>query len=137
MRRRAPEHSLGHAAAGSRRQLPEAWRRQARLLFVYSSPILKLLNDRETTVYDLLGALLPICAAAYRSECRWELQRVFDFVDWCWRQEGPNEDLSNAAGVAFYEHLRDYLPAAAVRTWLLPDVFDDLKYLFQEPSTDL
>ena len=111
----------------------EEWWQKAQAMFPYSSSLLHLLAETDANIYRFLDALLPLCQQAYRSECDWELQRIFDYVDWCWQQDcdKPDGDLSNAAGVAFYEHILDYVPSEVIRRWVKPGLYEMLPI---EPS---
>ena len=107
------------------------WKQKARAMFPYASPILHMLDDESTTVYTLLYELLSMCLTASHSGCEWELQRIFDYAEWCWRQDTVGTvDLANAAGVAFYEHVRDYLSTEQIRRYVKLDLFEEMQELF-------
>ena len=78
------------------------WRQKA----IESFPSLRQdLNDPEFSIYMLFFELLPMSREAH---CRGEtklLDTIYGFAEWCANQKAG--DLSNAAGVAFYEHLFD------------------------------
>ena len=76
------------------------WRRQAAELL----PELWADEDDRETVYLFFFAVLPFVRDAHRQGDDDALARAYRFAKWCLRQGG---ELSNAAGVAFYEHLFD------------------------------
>jgi hypothetical protein len=65
--------------------------------------------------------LLPFVRETHDSGDTELARRIYDFAEWCLNQ--TTGDLSNAAGVAFYEHLFDSKRhwVDAIR-WLSPDV---------------
>jgi hypothetical protein len=77
------------------------WRRKALELF----PFLRDDIQRpDSTVYEVFF-LLPCVSDAIVSRDTELLRRMFEFAEWCAGQRA--EDLWNAAGVVFYEHLFD------------------------------
>jgi hypothetical protein len=77
------------------------WRRKALALF----PFLRDDVQRpDSTVYEVFF-LLPCVSEAIALGDTELLRRMFEFAEWCAGQ--PAEDLWNAAGVVFYEHLFD------------------------------
>ena len=63
---------------------------------------------------------------AHQAEDEFFLRKAHGFAEWCLRQEA--QDLSNPAGVSFYEHLMED-PALWERIvpWLSPAVVRDLR----------
>ncbi len=90
------------------------WRRKAIELFPTLS---NELNDGEYSVYMLYFDLLPMVREAHDRDDHDLLKRIYGFAEWCLSQSG---DLSNAAGVAFYEHLLDTVTIGRVIPWLSP-----------------
>ena len=85
------------------------WRRRAIELF----PDLRTDLRRSRTgytIYSLLSDLRYRAEQAHAAGDSLRLQRIYGFVEWCSRQ--PAEDLWNAAGVCFYEHLLEDAGAA-------------------------
>ena len=79
-----------------------AWRRKA----IENFPVLQQdLNDPEFTIYMLFFELLPMSREAHRHGRTRELEKIYRFAEWCAAQHDDN--LQNAAAVAFYEHLFD------------------------------
>ncbi len=79
-----------------------AWRRKA----LESFPDLRHeFAQSDVTIYQVFFELLPRVQAAHARSDTLELQRIYDFARWCFQQK--SEDIWNAAGVAFYEHLVD------------------------------
>ena len=78
------------------------WRRTALDLF----PDLErdLRSSRISyTVYSLLRDLQAAAEKAHARGDSQELEKIYGYAEWCSRQ--PAEELWNAAGVSFYEHL--------------------------------
>ena len=97
------------------------WRRKAIEAFPDLS---RDFEDPETSIYMVFFELLPRVRAAHNRGDTVELERIYDFAHWCSRQKA--QDLWNAAGVAFYEHLVDELiTREQIPHWLSPDVFND------------
>jgi hypothetical protein len=57
------------------------------------------------SIYGVFFELLPRVREAHERGDTAELQRIYDFARWSFEQQ--HGDLSNAAAVAFYEHLVD------------------------------
>jgi hypothetical protein len=79
------------------------WRRRA----IADFPGLSMLRiDLDYSPYWLLSSdLLPMVRSAREHPDAALLQRIFDYAEWCLGQRV--DELSNAAGVSFYEHLFD------------------------------
>src|SRR6266404_7185482 len=86
------------------------------------------------SIYGVFFELLPRVRDAHARDDTIELQRIYDFARWCFEQE--HGDLSNAAAVAFYEHLvdepgtRDQIPRR-----IPPKIFKACESLFQDRLT--
>ena len=104
-----------------------AWRRKA----LESFPDLRHeFAQSDVTIYQVFFELLPRVQAAHARSDTLELQRIYDFARWCFQQK--SEDIWNAAGVAFYEHLVDEpTTLSQIPRWLQPDVFEGCKGLFE------
>jgi hypothetical protein len=94
------------------------WRRRALELFPQLG---RDLQGRDYSIYELFFDLEPMLRAAHDANDTDLLRRIYEFAEWCARE--PAEELWNAAGVAFYEHLFDD-PAYSDRVipWLSPFV---------------
>lgn len=98
-----------------------AWRRK----------LIELLPDerkeweQEDSVYLALGTLLELLEQAVCNDDEARIRNIFAFAEWCHAQRGT--DLSNAAGVAFYEHLAD-VPQVSVATprYLKRAIFEEI-----------
>src|SRR5262245_40853185 len=94
-----------------------AWRRRALELFPKIG-----CDSPETTIYTVFFDLLPLCRQAHAANDEELLGRIYGFADWCFRQRAG--ELSNAAAVAFYEHLADAeTTLAEFSRRVQPDVF--------------
>jgi hypothetical protein len=78
-----------------------AWRRKALALF----PEHRASIEANLSVYDLFFDFLPLTRQAHRSGSAEFLSRIYGYAEWCHGSADP--DLSNSAGVSFYEHLLD------------------------------
>jgi hypothetical protein len=103
------------------------WRRKA----IEAFPDLRQeFEQPDTTIYQVFFELLPRVQDAHARGDTQELQRIYDFARWCFHQK--TDDLWNAAGVAFYEHLvDDPTTRSQIPRWLQPDVFEGCKGLFE------
>jgi hypothetical protein len=79
-------------------------------------------DEPDVTIYDVFRELLARVHEAHVRRDAEELRRIYGYAEWCFHQ--PEEEMWNAAGVAFYEHLVDQ-PATlqGIAEWLRPDVF--------------
>lgn len=104
------------------------WRRKALALF----PDMRDDVQRPGfTVYMVFFELLPMVREAHQENDVERLRRIYGFAEWCFEQKA--KDLSNASGVAFYEHLFDNhreLWSEFVR-WLSPRVVRDCWELWE------
>ena len=78
------------------------WRRTALELFPELERDLRS-SRVGYTVYSLLRDLHVSAQKAHARGDTQELEKIYGYAEWCSRQQA--EDLWNAAGVAFYEHL--------------------------------
>jgi hypothetical protein len=104
-----------------------AWRRRA---LEYFPQLRAELQRAEYTIYMLFFDLLPMVRADHESGDAELARRIYEFAEWCLNQ--TTGDLSNAAGVAFYEHLFDSNchRAATIRR-LSPDVIATCRPLWE------
>ena len=104
------------------------WRRKA----VETFPDLRHEFEKpDTTIYGVFFELLPRVRDAHDRQDTPELERIYGFAEWCFRQK--SEDLSNAAAVSFYEHLVDeQLTRRQIPRWIQPNDFEALKPLFED-----
>src|SRR5438132_11252436 len=97
-----------------------AWRRKALQLF----PELQVeLNDSDYSIYMLYFELLPKVREAHKQGDEEMLAKIYGYAEWCLHQH--SEDLWNAAGVAFYEHLLEGSKKSRwpmILSWLSPSV---------------
>jgi len=102
------------------------WRRKAIDLF----PELRHeFEQADATIYQVFVELLPRVRDAHDRGDTGELERIYGFASWCYRQKA--EELWNAAAVAFYEHLVDSRRTLEqIPYWLEPDIFEGCKGLF-------
>ncbi|MBI2654225.1 hypothetical protein HYX02_05450 [Candidatus Woesearchaeota archaeon] len=100
------------------------WKKKALELF----PNLKI--EIKEGIYSLFFELLPSVREAHKQNNKDELNKIYGFAEWCFNQK--SHYYSNAAAVAFYEHLVDrddtikHLPY-----WVKPNDFKDLLDLFK------
>ncbi|HEV3117487.1 MAG TPA: hypothetical protein VGY58_10555 [Gemmataceae bacterium] len=118
------------------------WRRKAMAAF----PTLRqMLHDPEYTIYSLFSDLVRQVHEAHQARDTEQLRAIYGFASWCSTQK--SKEPSNAAAVAFYEHLLDgdqrlwpeilsWLSPATLREvwplwewWLPAEKFEKLKHL--------
>ena len=84
----------------------------------------------DTSIYGVFFELLPRVREAHKRQDNIELQKIYDYAEWCFRQ--PAQELWNAAAVAFYEHLVDeQIMRDQISLWIKPDIFHELTSLFK------
>ena len=70
------------------------------------------------------------CEKAHKQNDTEELDKIYDFAEWSLNHKSP--DLSNAAGVSFYEHLVDHpITARSIPRFIKPHVFEDVAGLLE------
>ena len=62
-------------------------------------------EDDIFSIYALFFELRPMLSRAHRDGDDDMLRRIYGYASWA--REQPDDDIQNAAGVAFYEHLFD------------------------------
>jgi hypothetical protein len=85
----------------------------------------------DFSIYMLFFDLLPMSREAHKAGDHEMLRRIYGFSEWCFEQKA--EDMWNAAGVAFYEHLFDDHPSlwADIVQWLSPQVIEKCWMLWE------
>ena len=101
------------------------WRRRARRLFrALHRDLDPVLQNEDCSIYGVFRELLPLCIRAHEQGNAKDLRAIYDFAHWCWDTNvEAGEDLGNAAGVAFLEHLGH---SEAVRTQITERLRPDL-----------
>jgi hypothetical protein len=96
-----------------------AWRRRAIEQFPELRP---WFEDEQATPHTMWFELLPLCHDAHVEGNRATLKKIYDYAEWCFRQENPR--VINAVAVSFYEHLIDE-PGTynAMPDWVSYDIF--------------
>jgi len=101
-------------------------------------------DDDIVSIYILLGELLELLEQAHRDGDDETLRRIYGYASWARQQS--DDDIQNAAGVSFYEHLFDerwmrplvipWINSAIVREYmglwelrLPPDDLDEVRQL--------
>jgi len=89
------------------------------------------ISEPDSSVYEVFSLLLPRCKTAYDKGDTAELERIFAYASWCSSQRA--DELWNAAGVAFFEHLPD-IPGLVgdLPRWVPKTVFEDVASLLQQ-----
>lgn len=96
-----------------------AWRRKLIELMPDSG---KQRWEHQDSIYSAFSDLLGELGAAVRCNDIHTVSAIFDFAEWCYRQEA--KDLWNAAGVSFYEHLADDPNVVPIiHAYLEPSIF--------------
>lgn len=104
------------------------WRRKA----IECLPELRAEFQKPGT--SIYGVFVEVFAAAKEAHTVNDvptLQRIYSFAEWCFRSK--EEELWNAAGVSFYEHLVDYEETLAeMPVWVKKDIYDEISVLLKE-----
>lgn len=88
-------------------------------------------EDPEMSIYGIFMELLPSTVAAHRNNDTSQLKKNYDFAEWCFSQKF--EDLWNAAGVSFYEHLGDKTETLqAIHQWVKRDIYIEIRPLLKQ-----
>ncbi len=92
-------------------------------------PLKDDLSDNDYTPYTLFGDLRRLVREAHRNNDEEMLRSIYCFAEWCLRQK--SENLWNAAGVSFYEHLFDDFRRGwhLIVPWLSPYVVQKVRNL--------
>lgn len=108
------------------------WRRKA----IECVPELRDEFDRpDTTIYSVFRELLPALVDAHKENNTERLRLIYDFAAWCHGQK--QEDLWNAAGVSFYEHLcDDDSTKFAMVHWVDKKIYEDVRDLLDHRMND-
>jgi hypothetical protein len=103
------------------------WRRKA--IECVPKERLELIRP-DATIYTAFFEILPAVHQAHLENNLEVLERIYAFAAWCFRQ--PQEDLWNAAGVCFYEHLGDEPQTlAAFTSWVKKEIYNDIRGLLE------
>lgn len=95
----------------------------------------KYFEEPGTSIYTVFSELLGAVVMFHRNNNVARLQSVYDFAEWCFRQK--NEDIWNAAGVSFYEHLVDYPETRKeMKRWMKQEIYTDIRGLLEYRLTD-
>jgi hypothetical protein len=90
------------------------------------------LSSSGYSIYWLFFELLSMARKALREGDDDTLRRIFEYAEWCLMQR-RNKEPSNAAAVAFYEHIFDQKDRAtwpATVDYLSPDVIRNVAMLW-------
>ncbi|WPV00948.1 hypothetical protein SNE26_04100 [Mucilaginibacter sp. cycad4] len=95
----------------------------------------KEFEDPETSIYGVFMELLPATVAAHKNNDTVQLKKNYEFAEWCLRQK--SEDLWNAAGVSFYEHLGDKTETLqTIHLWVKQDTYIKIRSLLKQRLND-
>ena len=87
-------------------------------------------ESSDETIYTAFMELNAKCQDAHDQNDQVTLSKIYDFAAWCARQ--TDEDVWNAAGVSFYEHIIDHpIALKEIPRWIPPDVFQEISSLLQ------
>ena len=103
------------------------WKRKA---IEYFPDLKKEFEDADATIYSVFMELLPLAITAHTENNRQLLEKIYNYAEWCFTQK--EQDLWNAAGVVFYEHLGDYKESLeALPKWVKPDIYKKIRGLLE------
>src|SRR5689334_23138286 len=87
-------------------------------------------EDPETTIYGVFTEMLPALVEAHKNQDTSRIRNIYDFAEWCFRQK--DNDLWNAAGVSFYEHLGDYEETITeIPKWVKYEIYTVIRGLLE------
>lgn len=94
----------------------------------------KDLESPETSIYTAFHLMLPALKDAHIANDTVQVENIYGFAAWCFRQKA--EDLWNAAGVSFYEHLADdAIVFEQLPRWLGKDIYIEIRGLLERRIT--
>ena len=89
----------------------------------------------DLTPYTVFMELLPITRQAHIDRDSERLQKIYDFAEWCFHQKDQN--LWNAVGVSFYEHLADHEETFLQFTnWIKKEIYLEIRGLLVQRAND-
>ena len=81
-----------------------------------------------TSIYDIFMEMLPAVVSAHKTNDTARLQKIYGFAERCFQQK--ENELWNAAGVAFYEHLGDNEETLKeMSAWVKPTIYTNIRGL--------
>ncbi|OKP99785.1 hypothetical protein [Paenibacillus sp. P46E] len=105
------------------------WRRKALELF-YDARF--YFAQKDDTIYSLLIELRIKVVKAHEMNNIEELDKIYAYAEWCFKQEKRSFYLFNAIAVGFYEHLVEKeITRNAIPYWIKPDIFEAVQPLFE------
>src|SRR5687768_7758053 len=107
------------------------WRRKA----IECLPELqKEFEQPGSTIYTVFFEMLPAAVEAHKQNNTELLEKIYGYAEWCFRQK--EQELRNAAGVTFYEHLGDDPETfKAIPLWIKKDIYEDIRGLLEDRIT--
>lgn len=101
------------------------WRQKA----IECAPELKSeFEVADLTPYTVFMELLPVTKQAHIDNEHEKLAKIYAFAEWCHKQK--NENLWNAVGVCFYEHLADSDETFLQFTnWIKKEIYTEIREL--------
>lgn len=110
-------------------KIMSVWRRKALDLF---PQFREEFVQPDATPYTVFFELLPLVQEYHATNNIEGLNKIYDYVDWCYGQWHRSYYLGNAAAVAFYEHLVDHrMTLEAIPKWIKPQTARDVLSLWE------
>ena len=93
------------------------------------------IQEMDFAPSSIFMELLPITRQAHIDNNEVQLAKIYAFAAWCHRQE--DEQLWNAVGVCFYEHLLDREETAQAFTrWIPKEIYFEIRDLLYYRTDD-
>ncbi|NOU97874.1 hypothetical protein GC093_32305 [Paenibacillus sp. LMG 31456] len=106
-----------------------AWRRKGLELFY---DIRFSFVGKGDTVYSLIFELRDRVVKSHLNNDNEDLDKIYNYAEWCFYQYRRSNYLNNAICVGFYEHLvEDEITRRAIPYRIKPDIFESVKTLFE------
>ncbi|RNB92499.1 hypothetical protein EDM56_02045 [Brevibacillus fluminis] len=106
-----------------------AWRRKGLELFY---DIRFSFIGRDDTVYSLIFELRNRVVKSHLNNDDEDLDKIYNYAEWCFYQYRRSNYLNNAICVGFYEHLvEDEITRRAIPYRIKPDIFESVMTLFE------
>lgn len=89
----------------------------------------------DLTPYTVFMELLPVTKQAHINNDHEKLAKIYAFAEWCHKQK--DENLWNAVGVCFYEHLVDTDETfLAFTNWIKKEIYVEIRDLLLHRASD-
>lgn len=103
------------------------WRKKA----IEIAPELKHeFQDADLSLHLVFSSFLSLLKEAHLANYKERIRKIYDYAEWCFTQK--DQQLWNAAGVSFYEHLGDdEITLSQLPKWSKKDIYKEVRELLK------